>query len=88
MLHIKSALINFPVKPCQADWLNVMEGGNCIPAVRPAALECMCEISKLHVLEMQLRKHEKHTVISILHITYYILGVVVLLHQSVGANRP
>lgn len=80
---MKSALINSPVKPCQADWLNVMEGGNCVPAARPAAFECMCEISKLHVLEMQLRKHGKHTAISIQHI----LGVFVLTHSICGSEQ-
>lgn len=85
MLHMKSALINSPVKPCQADWLNVMEGGNCVPAARPAAFECMCEISKLHVLEMQLRKHEKTRCdINTTHTGSFCAHA---LFQSVGANR-
>lgn len=49
MLRLKSALIISPVTPCQADRLDSMEGGNCIPVERLVTCESMCGITVPHM---------------------------------------
>ena len=60
MLRLKSALIIPPVTPCQADRLDSMEGGNCIPVERPVACKGMCGMTVPHWIQ-PAKAERKHT---------------------------